>query len=427
VKDVVKNEPKETLSRAIAKCTDCTLSNNLVTVTFNATTGLVSSIFDISSNTKTNLTQNFYWYRGTDNNMVGDQASGAYIFRPYDNALNVVSTNITLAKVGVQGDYVQEMRQTFGTWVTQIIRLYQGKPYVEFEWTVGPIPCSDMISREIISRYDSDIANGGTFYTDANGRQIMTRKLNFQPTYDYANDEPISGNYYPVNSRIFIKDDSKQLTLLTDRSQGGSSLTDGSIELMVHRRDLYDDGFGVGEALNETGTDGRGLVVTGRHWLLLSSPSTGARRHRVYAQEMFAQPLFTFTSVQDDNFDSYISDFKTSFAGITKSLPSNVNFLTLSQWKDNSQMLIRLEHLFQKGEDVELSRPVTINLKDLFETFDITSMSETSLTTLQTFPNSTRTSDLTVTLSPMDIRTFIADVTNKLTVSNNRKNPYRKA
>lgn len=32
------------------------------------------------------------------------------------------------------------------------------------------------MSREIISRYDSDIANGGTFYTDANGRQIMTRK-----------------------------------------------------------------------------------------------------------------------------------------------------------------------------------------------------------------------------------------------------------
>lgn len=65
--------------------------------------------------------------------------------------------------------------------------------------------------------------------------------------------------------------------------------------------------------------------------------------------------------------------------------------------------------------------------QDLFETFDITSMSETSLTTLQTFPNSTRTSDLTVTLSPMDIRTFIADVTNKLAVSTNRKNPYRKA
>ena len=51
---------------------------------------------------------------------------------------------------------------------------------------------------------------------------------------------------------------------MTDRSQGGSSLAEGEIELMVHRRLLYDDSLGVGEALNETGSDGNGLVVRGR-------------------------------------------------------------------------------------------------------------------------------------------------------------------
>jgi lysosomal alpha-mannosidase len=422
-----KNHPKDEVVDALPKCADCTLSNGLISVTFDSTTGLVGSIFDITSNTKANLTQNFYWYRGTDGSMPGNQASGAYIFRPDGTMLTVVSTNVTLSKVGKTGDYVQEMRQTFGSWVTQITRLYQGKPYVEFEWTVGPIPCSDMISREIIARYDSDIHNGGTFYTDANGRQIMTRKLNYQPTYEYQNDEPLSGNYYPVNTRIYIKDEVKQLTLLTDRSQGGSSLKNGSIELMVHRRDLYDDGFGVGEALNETGTDGRGLVVTGRHWLLLSNPSNGARRHRIYAQEMFAQPLYTFAPSTEDTFDTYISNFKTSFAGLTKPLPYNVNFLTLAEWHGTSHMLIRLEHLFQKGEDIELSRPVTVDLKGLFETFDISSMYETSLTTLEIYPNSTRTSDLTVTLQPMEIRTFIAEVANMLKVSNKQKNPYSKA
>ena len=38
---------------------------------------------------------------------------------------------------------------------------------------------------------------------------------------------------------------------MNDRSQGGSSLKSGEIELMLHRRFLIDDDRGVEEALNE--------------------------------------------------------------------------------------------------------------------------------------------------------------------------------
>ena len=55
-----------------------------------------------------------------------------------------------------------------------------------------------------------------------------------------------------------------------DRSQGGGSIYDGSIEIMVHRRILHDDSLGVGEALNETAY-GKGLVVSGKHILLVRS------------------------------------------------------------------------------------------------------------------------------------------------------------
>lgn len=44
----------------------------------------------------------------------------------------------------------------------------------------------------------------------------------------------------------------KQLSVLTDRAQGVSSLADGELELMAHRRLLTEDQRGVGEALNET-------------------------------------------------------------------------------------------------------------------------------------------------------------------------------
>ena len=55
-----------------------------------------------------------------------------------------------------------------------------------------------------------------------------------------------------------------QLTVLTDRSQGGPSISDGELELMVHRRTLNDDSLSVDQPLNEMGIDGKGLRVRGR-------------------------------------------------------------------------------------------------------------------------------------------------------------------
>lgn len=55
---------------------------------------------------------------------------------------------------------------------------------------------------------------------------------------------------------------------MTDRAQGGSSMADGELEVMVHRRLLHDDAFGAGEALNEQAY-GQGLVARGRHYVLI--------------------------------------------------------------------------------------------------------------------------------------------------------------
>lgn len=114
-----------------------------------------------------------------------------------------------------------------------MIRIYKDENYAEFQWMVGHIPIEDGIGREIITRFDTDIQSNSIFYTDSNGREMLKRKRNHRDTWDVTLLEKISGNYYPVTTKIAIEDPTRRFAILTDRAQGGSSLSDGSIELMV--------------------------------------------------------------------------------------------------------------------------------------------------------------------------------------------------
>jgi lysosomal alpha-mannosidase len=94
---------------------------------------------------------------------------------------------------------------------------------------------SDDLGKEVISRFTTDLQTNGLFYTDSNGRELLERKRNYRPTWNLDLTERQSGNYYPVTSRILIRDTVRQqeVAVLNDRSQGGSSLNDGQMELMV--------------------------------------------------------------------------------------------------------------------------------------------------------------------------------------------------
>ena len=72
--------------------------------------------------------------------------------------------------------------------------------------------------------------------------------IDFRPSWNYTVYEPTAGNYYPVNSFIGVQDinTNKTVIVMSDRSQGGSVLRQGEIELMIHRRLLFDDRRGVG-------------------------------------------------------------------------------------------------------------------------------------------------------------------------------------
>ncbi|XP_061576630.1 lysosomal alpha-mannosidase [Cololabis saira] len=400
------------------------MQNKFLRVTFDPDTGLLSSLSNLETSQSIKLTQNFYWYNASDGkNSQSRQPSGAYIFRPNSSVPMVVSR---VAKTeSVQTSVVQEVRQWFSPWVSQVVRLYADSRALELEWTVGPLPTEDDLGKEVITRLDTDIKTSELFYTDSNGREVLQRKKDFRPTWQLKQSEPIAGNYYPINSRAFIKDDDNQLTVITDRSQGGGSIQNGSLEIMLHRRLLYDDYRGVGEPLNESShIYPEGLVVRGCLLLSLDRPASAADVHRPLAQEVVLQPLLSFT-------DGDLSpNTRLEFSALQAALPSAVHLLTLSQW-DKETLLLRLEHQFQSWESKLNSNPVTVNLLKLFSTLDVLGMSELNLSANQ-WKDQMRRFEWTsqneeklllktredpsvweVTLRPMEIRTFLLRVSFK--------------
>ncbi|XP_069023708.1 lysosomal alpha-mannosidase [Embiotoca jacksoni] len=401
--------------------TPTVIQNKFLQVTFDPATGLLSGLINLETKQSIKLTQNFYWYNASDgNNSESNQPSGAYIFRPNSSTPFIISK--TAKTESIQTSVVQEVRQRFSPWVSQVVRLYADSRALELEWTVGPLPIDDSLGKEVITRLDTSIQTSKMFYTDSNGREVLQRKKDFRPTWHLNQSEPIAGNYFPINSRAFIRDDEDQLTVVTDRSQGGGSIRNGSLEIMLHRRLLYDDVRGVGEPLNETSDIfPEGLVVRGRLLLSLDRPASAADTHRPLAQEVVLQPLITFT-------DGHLNpNTRLEFSGLQAALPPAVHLLTLSQWDEDS-VLLRLEHQFQSWESERYSQPVTVNLQKLFSTLDVLGVSELNLSANQ-WKDEMKRFDWTpkkgekplrkvfgdpsvweVTLKPMEIRTFLLSV-----------------
>uniref|UniRef100_A0A0R3RR01 Glyco_hydro_38C domain-containing protein n=1 Tax=Elaeophora elaphi TaxID=1147741 RepID=A0A0R3RR01_9BILA len=369
-----------TITKMVEYSKNRSVQKAYIELTFDGTGQLMSL-----KNRKTGKTipfkQEFFVYKGMGYINHTNQSSGAYIFRPNGTQAKKIS-NVTTVQY-TEGSLINETRQIIAPWISQVIRLYRGKNFVEFEWTIGPIPkeLKNPITKEIITRYITAINSAGIFYTDSNGRQMIERTTNRYPSFPYVNTEPIAGNYYPVNSRIYIRDSLNQLTVLTDRSHGGSSLKNGQIELMLHRRLFYDDNFGVGEALDELGNSGQGLVVRGRHWIIMESPEDSAKLHRPLAFELYHSPLITFAERKMTPFD-YGRAFITEYSALNRSLSPAINVLTVEMIAPK-RLIIRLEHVFQGDDDKNLAQPIEINLNGLFTAFDIVSMEQLNLATMK--------------------------------------------
>ncbi|KAG2538748.1 alpha-mannosidase-like [Panicum virgatum] len=397
-------------------------------MSFSAASGQLKRMFNSISGVDLPIQQSFLWYRSSEGDSMDSQASGAYIFRPDGNTPTTVSSSVPL-KV-IRGPLVDEVHQQFSSWVYQITRLYKNKEHAEVEYTIGPIPVDDDIGKEVITRMTANMVTNSTFYTDSNGRDFLKRVRNFREDWDLQVTQPVAGNYYPVNLGLYIADGNYELSVLVDRAVGASSIQDGQLEIMLHRRMLKDDARGVGEPLDEVvcvGKDCQGLTARGTYYVNVEKIGHGAHWRRTYGQQVYSPFLLAFTHEEETEWKSY-SVPKASMMDANYSLPDNVAIVTL-QNLDDGTTLLRLAHLFQAAEDPQYSVLTKVDLRKVFGKRTIKELTETNLSANQKKSDMKKlnwkvvgdtengpapikggpvdSQALVIELGPMEIRTFL--------------------
>jgi hypothetical protein len=406
---------------------------------------MIEHISNSADGTSLSLQQEWGYYTSFDSTRGhsadgSQQNSGAYIFRPSRPTQELVPIKpgkATMVKTAFGMIVETEFEQP---WVKQTTRVFTSQPFVEIEYTIGPIPIEDGEGKELVTRLCTPIQSNGVFYTDSNGREFLKRTRNSRPTWNLTQYEPVAGNYYPVNAAIYVEDEASSLSVVVDRSQGGSSLADGCIELMVQRRMLADDHRGVGESMNETvdgvtpyppyGTAervGEGIVIKGKHRIMIGKGNAGASRSRSQMDDAFSEPLVFVASSPKDS----IVPFKQhSFSALLKPLPKNVMLITftLLHSAPSTTFLIRLGHQYALGEDATLSQPVHIDMKQLLAGYEVVAITEKTLSGNQDYSDFQKrrllwttddsvyneksptgpanTDGFGIALKPMEIRTF---------------------
>ncbi|KAJ3585771.1 hypothetical protein NHX12_014489 [Muraenolepis orangiensis] len=433
--------------------------NDCYTLMFDQDTNLLHSITDRVDKRTVAMSQDFweYWANG---DIKAGPISDNYIFTavgPAVRAYRAVRMEI------VPGRVVTEVRQYFYreegdedhafSITTRVPASFAGGPpchALEQSYALGPL----RINTEVVLRTSTDLSTGRTLFTDDNGYQMMER-----PHRDFVNNT-VARNFYPMVRAAYIQDQRSRLVLLSDRAHGVSSQASGQLEVMLHRR-LWNNlpwNRGYNLTLNDSS------VVRPAMWLTMSSLSSrSSRLHLRGAIELNNRPLVVPIDRPKRSRPGRERDLGAGVVPVRPVvLPPNLHLLSFSVpgWNYSSQhdrhllhldsgvrpepdygrILVRIMHLFEEGEDPELSKPVSVDLKEVLSGVgEVRAVEERSLTGTWDIDTLDRwrwnkhtgpedegrgggpTEEFTVTISPKEIRTFFV----YFRTDNTRENPKR--
>eukprot|EP00729_Bicosta_minor_P015233 gene15233-31385_t len=427
--------------------------------------------------------------------------SSAYAFRPqpgipvrvYGEAHSHKPPTVTRGVLAQQTHVVVDA----AAGVELAVRVLSNDPSVHVMVSTGPLDVSNGLGQEAILRLAyAGLQTRGTWKTDANGLFMMPRTRRANSTASkYVVYEPEAQNYYPatafaslegeatIRSLIPSSDDDSTNTTVANHTSAGSgglavafnsahgvtSPTDGTLEIMLHRR-LVDHGCRVDEGyeMNDVhkvvktfrlqafaavadaayaDADGGG-GGRGRGGLGDSSSNVGSSLAAAYRFDGLRaeHPISVF--FVDGDTATYAMPSKVAAAAVGASiapqaeLPTNVHLHTLKSlstefWCDpftspacdaelraeggstraallrsahgEVELLVRFQHLFSVGEDTALSAPATVDVVGFLSRFGtVANMVETTLTAAKVINADCKQDlDAGVLLQPMQIRTFV--------------------
>lgn len=109
-------------------------------------------------------------------------------------------------------------------------------PLIKIDVDLDSLPLEQAYNGyEVVPNFHvANFDNAKTFFTDSNGLEMQRRVQDYRPTWNLATTQKVTDNYYPINSAISIQDvnSKRRLTVMNDRSQGGTSIAPGTVELM---------------------------------------------------------------------------------------------------------------------------------------------------------------------------------------------------
>ncbi|XP_055353535.1 alpha-mannosidase 2x-like [Paramacrobiotus metropolitanus] len=209
------------------------LSNELISAEFSPANGLLETITDLSTGIRRAVRMEFKRYETTQ--------SGAYVFIPNGIAdLLPYPHSVRL----FEGAIYSEIHITLAGVLCQVVRVYHvnqdlGK-YLDVNMVDNLAAHRNL---EAVIRFTTDLHNNLTFFTDANGFQMVKRRA--------SHDLPMQANYYPATNMAFMQDDKSRLTIHMARAHGVGSQDVGQMEVMFDRILSQDDARGVEEALTD--------------------------------------------------------------------------------------------------------------------------------------------------------------------------------
>ncbi|KAF5905433.1 epididymis-specific alpha-mannosidase, partial [Clarias magur] len=371
--------------------------NDCYTLLFDQETNLLHSIKLRHETMTVKVQQDFWEYEANGDVHVGP-ISDNYIFTANDAVSGYKSVSMQI----IPGKIISEIRQFFYreesdknhtySVVTRVPVDFKDKllcQRLDQSYVVGPL----LVNREAVLRTITSLSNNRTIYTDNNGYQMMKRE------YKKYMENTLSRNYYPMVRGAYIEDDDSRLVLLSERAHGVASLSQGQIEVMLHRRLWNNQEWNLGYNLTLNDSS----VVRPVLWMMVGSPGTMASLYQRAAVQLQHRPVVLAIDKPEKPLHR-----RERWNGPTVQpvvLPQNLHlqYLSIPGWNYNQKhtrhlqdldsgeektsksdidwVLLRIIHLYEKGEDPVLSKPATINLKEVMQGIgELKEVQERSLT-----------------------------------------------